>query len=478
MAAGEAEPAAGAVEAHAQHVGVGPVANHALRPGGIVELAAVALRHQRQHVRRPVRDMRFEPFLEQRLQFERQAQHRVPGGDRAGILGGGQNVFHLGIVERRDHRRRQDAGRDAGLGEGGDGFEPALRGRRARLHDPRQLAVERRHRHRDAGEAPRRHFGEDVDVALDQCALGDDRYRVAEIAQHFEDLAHDAELALGRLIGIGVGADRDRPAAIALFAELGGEQRRRLRLVEDAALEIEPGRQAEIGVARPREAIDAAVLAAAIGVDRAVEADIGRGVASDDRAGRIDRQPRRERHRLGLGTRLAPAVVERDAHFALEAAAGVRGGATSLARQGDGRHIHAGQYDPEMRTLQEHIRLSAVIPTLDAAAELPAALAALTGAALIGEVIVADGGSDDGTLAVARAAGARVVVTPRGRGTQLAAGAAAARSDWLLFLHADCRPLPGWEDAVGTFLSKEPDEAGYFALTLDDPAPAAPAASW
>lgn len=114
-----------------------------------------------------------------------------------------------------------------------------------------------------------------------------------------------------------------------------------------------------------------------------------------------------------------------------------------------------------------------MIPTLDAAAELPAALAALTGAALIGEVIVADGGSDDGTLAVARAAGARVVVTPRGRGTQLAAGAAAARSDWLLFLHADCRPLPGWEDAVGTFLSKEPDEAGYFALTLDDPAPAA-----
>ena len=101
------------------------------------------------------------------------------------------------------------------------------------------------------------------------------------------------ELPLGRLIGIGVAAERDRPAGIALLAQLGREQRRRLRLVEDAALEIEAGRQAEIGVARPRVAIDAAVLAAAIGVDRAVEADIGRIVAGDDRARRIDLKPRR-----------------------------------------------------------------------------------------------------------------------------------------------------------------------------------------
>src|SRR5262249_27854315 len=102
-------------------------------------------------------------------------------------------------------------------------------------------------------------------------------------------------------------------------------------------------------------------------------------------------------------------------------------------------------------------------------------LATLHGAAIVGEVIVADSSSSDETAAHARAAGARVVVAPRGRGSQLAAGAATATGDWFLFLHADCRPEPGWEDAVGAFLAgpKAQSHAGYFDLALDDPAPAA-----
>ncbi|HWD57438.1 MAG TPA: TIGR04283 family arsenosugar biosynthesis glycosyltransferase [Stellaceae bacterium] len=126
-----------------------------------------------------------------------------------------------------------------------------------------------------------------------------------------------------------------------------------------------------------------------------------------------------------------------------------------------------------MRTIQEHICLSAVIPTLDAAEELPATLAALRGSPLIGEIVVADGGSRDGTIAIARDAGVRVVDAPRGRGTQLAAGAAVAAGDWLFFVHADCRPLPGWEDGVRDFIAASPEAAGYFALALDDDAPAA-----
>jgi rSAM/selenodomain-associated transferase 2 len=128
-----------------------------------------------------------------------------------------------------------------------------------------------------------------------------------------------------------------------------------------------------------------------------------------------------------------------------------------------------------MRTLQEQIRISAVIPVLDAAAELPPTLAALSGSALIGEIVVADGGSRDGSAEIAREAGARVIEAPRGRGTQLAAGAAAAVGEWLLFIHADCRLMPGWEGAVQTFIAA-PDaaqRAGYFAFALDDPAPAA-----
>jgi rSAM/selenodomain-associated transferase 2 len=126
-----------------------------------------------------------------------------------------------------------------------------------------------------------------------------------------------------------------------------------------------------------------------------------------------------------------------------------------------------------MRTIQEHISVSAVIPTLNAADTLPAVLAALARARLIGEMIVADGGSEDDTREVARRDGARVVEAPRGRGTQLAAGAAAATGEWLFFLHADCRPLAGWEEAVRGFVAGGGGRAGYFALALDDSAPAA-----
>lgn len=116
-----------------------------------------------------------------------------------------------------------------------------------------------------------------------------------------------------------------------------------------------------------------------------------------------------------------------------------------------------------------------MIPTLDVAAELPEALAALAAPALLREVVVADGGSRDHTADIARAAGARVITAPRGRGTQLAAGAAAAAGNWLLFLHADCRLAPGWEDAVADFVTAPGAAgwAGYFTFVLDDAAHAA-----
>jgi rSAM/selenodomain-associated transferase 2 len=128
-----------------------------------------------------------------------------------------------------------------------------------------------------------------------------------------------------------------------------------------------------------------------------------------------------------------------------------------------------------MGTIQERFTISVVIPTLDAADELPASLAALGGSRLIGEIIVADGGSSDETVRVAREAGARTLTAPRGRGTQLAAGAAAASGEWLLFLHADCRPAPNWEEAVAAFVAAPgaPGRAGYFSFALDDASPAA-----
>lgn len=121
-----------------------------------------------------------------------------------------------------------------------------------------------------------------------------------------------------------------------------------------------------------------------------------------------------------------------------------------------------------MRTLQEQLDLAIVIPTWNAAGTLDLCLDALGGE----RVVVADGGSTDGTIGIARAARATVISAPRGRGTQLAAGARAATGTWLLFLHADSRLGLGWRDAVARFAAT-PDRAGYFDLALDDPAPAA-----
>ena len=54
------------------------------------------------------------------------------------------------------------------------------------------------------------------------------------------------------------------------------------------------------------------------------------------------------------------------------------------------------------------------------------------------EVIVADGGSVDGTVSLAREAGAGVLQARRGRACQQNAAARVACGDVLLFLHADC----------------------------------------
>ena len=85
------------------------------------------------------------------------------------------------------------------------------------------------------------------------------------------------------------------------------------------------------------------------------------------------------------------------------------------------------------------MRLSIILPVLNEAARLPGQLAALS--PLDAEVIVADGGSQDGSPEIAREAGITVVQSEAGRARQMNAGSAVAHGDVLLFLHADtCLP--------------------------------------
>jgi len=118
--------------------------------------------------------------------------------------------------------------------------------------------------------------------------------------------------------------------------------------------------------------------------------------------------------------------------------------------------------------------ISVVIPTLNAERQLPRCFDSLITAAVRGvvrEVIVADGGSADGTLVIADAAGAHIVRAGRSRGAQMAAGAEAARGDWLLFLQPQTALEPGWEVEVESFLHQampERPQAAVFRFALED----------
>jgi glycosyltransferase involved in cell wall biosynthesis len=82
-------------------------------------------------------------------------------------------------------------------------------------------------------------------------------------------------------------------------------------------------------------------------------------------------------------------------------------------------------------------RVSVVIPTLNEADRLGPLLGTLQGEPGLEEIIVVDGGSADGTPSIAERFGIRLIMSERGRGHQLRAGAAAATGEFLLFLHAD-----------------------------------------
>ncbi len=111
----------------------------------------------------------------------------------------------------------------------------------------------------------------------------------------------------------------------------------------------------------------------------------------------------------------------------------------------------------------ERSALSVVIPTRNEEGFIGKTLSHLDGEAE-GEWIVVDGGSRDHTVEVAEKAGARVMVTPPGRGTQMNAGARAARGDVLLFVHADTLMPPGYVALIRAALHDPRVVGGYFRM--------------
>ncbi len=114
-------------------------------------------------------------------------------------------------------------------------------------------------------------------------------------------------------------------------------------------------------------------------------------------------------------------------------------------------------------------QIAVIVPSLNAAHWLPTTLGRLRPTA---ELVVVDGGSTDGSAALAARSGATVFTAPAGRGYQLGLGARRTTSPWLLFLHADTSlDAQAWSALEAWIAAPESrGQAAVFRLRLDDEA--------
>ena len=128
------------------------------------------------------------------------------------------------------------------------------------------------------------------------------------------------------------------------------------------------------------------------------------------------------------------------------------------------------------------MRLSIIMPVLNEATRIEAALAALQPLRRRGhEVIVVDGGSTDGTKERAPGHADSVISAPRGRASQMNAGARAASGDVLLFLHADTELPTSADRAIEAVLdgpAAPGTEWGRFDVRIDGSSVLLPLVAW
>ena len=209
--------------------------------------------------------------------------------------------------EPRDHRRGRNAAAEKC---GASRRRPGVAG--ARLHDVPRRAWRRAWSPKARPCQVLRQSRQDVEIAQDQRRLGHDADRMPGAIQHLHDAAHDPGSLLDRLGSVLV------PIAIARLVirrrTTPLQQRGRRRLHEQPGFESSPA-DAQVGVGRPGEAIDAAMFEPRYVIDG--QRDVGRFIPGDDLAGGIDRHVVANRrqflqaanHRRGNAARLVAARV-------------------------------------------------------------------------------------------------------------------------------------------------------------------------
>lgn len=114
--------------------------------------------------------------------------------------------------------------------------------------------------------------------------------------------------------------------------------------------------------------------------------------------------------------------------------------------------------------------LSVIVPMLNEQASIAATLSALRAGAPDAEIIVVDGGSDDGSPSAARALCHTLLEAPRGRANQLNAGAAKSSGEVLAFVHADTIVPFTFAADIASAMLNPAVAGGRFDLKLDDAA--------
>ena len=211
---------------------------------GAVSVPAAQVPDPVEHLLLPVGEVFVEPSLEEVLHAVGQPQHDEVCVLCAGLRGLAEDRCDLVVGEPGHDGGDADAGGNAPVAETGDRLEAPLGRGGARLHRAAHVLIQRGHREGDADAAVGRQLGQDVAVAGDECALGDDADGVAELGEHFQAPARELKPTLDRLIRIGHSAHREQPGLPGSARQLGPQQLRGARLDEDARLEIEPGGQA------------------------------------------------------------------------------------------------------------------------------------------------------------------------------------------------------------------------------------------
>lgn len=123
-----------------------------------------------------------------------------------------------------------------------------------------------------------------VEVACDELALGDKGDRLATFDHDLEGAAGDLQGSLHRLVGIGDAGDHDGLGEPFGFCEFTAEELGGVVLGEDGGFEVEAAGEADVFMGGTCVAIDASMLAAAVGVDSPFEVEVGDIYWIDERA--------------------------------------------------------------------------------------------------------------------------------------------------------------------------------------------------